>query len=413
MTKLASEILSEANLTKQQRNVVTATDDLIRVRALAGTGKTYTAVQRVLYQKAIGREVSHVLTFTRSAADTISKRLAEAGVTDVPVRTLHSFAMEMVNDASENGEKVRVSDGKRPIKAMIYNLYGREAHPREIEEVRQMATLLANGAVYSFMTSVSKDELKYLATRYQEAKEAAGELDWDDLIIGATEIAAELNITLDGEVIIDEAQDLTKIQLDFIEQLSPERLTLILDPNQSIFGFAGVEEAAMNAEGFTEYTLSKSFRTAQEILDVANELIADTLTSDITGGKVTWVSSSHGTQVEDVLKLLEPGDCVIGRFRSSARDVLMAIAPETDPEHPVNCKVSINDDDYTFGSIHWAKGQEWARVFILNLTENGFSGLPMTEEEKRILYVAITRAKKEVILLNLTDGKPRWLDHDK
>ena len=37
----------------------------------------------------------------------------------------------------------------------------------------------------------------------------------------------------------------------------------------------------------------------------------------------------------------------------------------------------------------------------------------MTEEEKRILYVAITRAKKEVILLNLTDGKPRWLDHDK
>jgi possible ATP-dependent DNA helicase len=408
-----SEVLNSANLTEQQKAVVTATEDFIRVKALAGTGKTYTAVQRVLYQKAIGREVSYVLTFTRSAADTISKRLVEAGVHDVPVRTLHSFAMEMVNDASENGEKVRVSDGKRPIKAMIYNLYGREARPREIEEVRQMATLLANGAVYSFMTSVSKDELKYLATRYQEVKEAAGELDWDDLIIGATEIAAELNITLDGEVIIDEAQDLTKIQLDFIEQLSPERVTLILDPNQSIFGFAGVEEAAMNAEGFTEYTLSKSFRTAQEILDVANELIADTLTSDITGGKVTWVNSSHGTQVEDVLKLLEPGDCVIGRFRSSARDVLMAIAPETDPEHPVNCKVSINDDDYTFGSIHWAKGQEWARVFILNLTENGFSGLPMTEEEKRILYVAITRAKKEVILLNLTDGKPRWLDHDK
>lgn len=408
-----SEVLNSANLTEQQKAVVTATEDFIRVKALAGTGKTYTAVQRVLYQKAIGREVSYVLTFTRSAADTISKRLVEAGVHDVPVRTLHSFAMEMVNDASENGEKVRVSDGKRPIKAMIYNLYGREARPREIEEVRQMATLLANGAVYSFMTSVSKDELKYLATRYQEVKEAAGELDWDDLIIGATEIAAELNITLDGEVIIDEAQDLTKIQLDFIEQLSPERVTLILDPNQSIFGFAGVEEAAMNAEGFTEYTLSKSFRTAQEILDVANELIADTLTSDITGGKVTWVNSSHGTQVEDVLKLLEPGNCVIGRFRSSARDVLMAIAPETDPEHPVNCKVSINDDDYTFGSIHWAKGQEWARVFILNLTENGFSGLPMTEEEKRILYVAITRAKKEVILLNLTDGKPRWLDHDK
>lgn len=405
-----SEILSNANLTEQQKDVVTATEDFIRVNALAGTGKTYTAVQRVLYQKAIGRKVSHVFTFTKSAAATISKRLIEAGVEDVPVRTLHSFAREMVNNANPHGNKIRVSDGSDIISTMYYDIFRRQARTREIEEVRQMATLLANGAAYSFMTSTSKEDLKILAGLYQEAKEEAGEIDWDDLILIATAIAEKLGITLEGEVIIDEAQDLTQIQMDYIEQLAPERLTLILDPNQSIFGFAGVEHAAMNDQRFENYTLSKSFRSAQEILDLANKLITDNLTSDITGGKVTWIKSSHEKQVEDVLKILEPGDCVIGRFRSSARDVLIAIAPETKPDHPVNFKTLVDDQEYTFGSIHWAKGQEWNRVIVLNVTSDGFSGLPMTDEERRILYVAITRAKKELVIMHLSDGKPRWLD---
>ena len=408
--KTPDEVLNSANLTEQQRDVVTATEDFIRVNALAGTGKTYTAVQRVLYQKAIGKEVSHVLTFTRSAAKTISDKLKEAGIEDVPVKTLHAFAAGMVNDCREERGlgRIPISDGTQVIYSMYLDEYGRDPKPGDVGQVQQMATLLANGAAYSFMTSTSKEELKYLATRYQEAKEKAGEIDWDDLLLMATAIAKRLGITLDGEVIVDEAQDLTLLQMDYLKQLNPPRLTLILDPNQNIFGFAGVEEAAMSDRRFKEYTLSKSFRSAQEILDLANKLISDNLTSDITGGKVTWVESSHKTQVEDVLKLLEPGDCVIGRFRSSARAVLLALDPTQDPKHEINDKIRVGDDYYTFGSIHWAKGQEWNRVFILDLVDDGFSGLPMTVEEKRILYVAITRAKKEVVLMSITEQKPRW-----
>lgn len=408
--KTPLEALNDTSLTEEQKAVVTATDDFIRVKALAGTGKTYTAVQRVLYQKAIGREVSHVLTFTRSAAKTISKKLKEAGVEDVPVKTLHKFAAEMVNDfREEHGRgRVTISDGNRVIRSMIHDEYGRKPKPVEVGQVQQMATLLANGAVYSFMTSTSKDELKYLAKRYQEAKETAGEIDWDDLLIIATGIAKMQGITLDGEVIVDEAQDLTLLQMEYLKQLDPPRLTLILDPNQNIFGFAGVEEAAMNDKRFKEYTLSKSFRSAQEILDLANKLIPENLTSNISGGKVTWVESSHKTQVEDVIKILEPGDCILGRFRSSARNILLALDPTQNPKHEINDTIRVGDHEYTFGSIHWAKGQEWNRVFILDLVDDGFAGLPMTIEERRILYVAITRAKKDVVLMSITEQKPRW-----
>ena len=408
--KTAVEALNDTSLTEEQKAVVIATEDFIRVKALAGTGKTFTAVQRVLYQKAIGREVSHVLTFTRSAAKTISGKLKEAGVEDVPVKTLHAFAAEMVNDYREERGlgRVPISDGTQVIYSMYLDEYGRNPKPGDVGQVQQMATLLANGAVYSFMTSTSKEELKYLAACYQEAKEKAGEIDWDDLLLIATEIAKRQGITLDGEVIVDEAQDLTRLQMEYIEQLNPPRLTLILDPNQNIFGFAGVEEAATNAEGFTEYTLTKSFRSAQEILDLANRLIPENLTSDTTGGKVTWIESSYKTQVEDVIKILEPGDCILGRFRSSARNVLLTLDPTQDPKHEINDTIRVGDHEYTFGSIHWAKGQEWNRVFILDLVDDGFAGLPMTIEERRILYVAITRAMKEVVLMSITEQKPRW-----
>lgn len=413
--KTPDEVLNSANLTQQQKDVVTATEDFIRVNALAGTGKTYTAVQRVLYQKAIGNKVGHVFTFTKSAAETISKRLVKAGVNDVPVRTLHSYAMEIVNNYREERGLAKIAipqgqPGSQIIKDLYRKEYERAASDREVEQVRQMSTLLVNGAAYTFRTSESKEELERLVKLYRKEKRTRGQYDWDDLMGFALLTAQKTGQTIAGEIIIDEAQDLTTLQMLFVKSLEPKRLTLILDPNQNIFGFAGVERAATTEKGFKDYTLSKSFRTAQEILDLANQLIPEPLASDISGGKVTWVKTSAETQAEDVLSMLKPGDAVIGRFRSSARDVLIAIAPETDPEDLVNCKRLVNNQEYTFGSIHWAKGQEWERVFILNVAENGFACLPMTDEERRIMYVAITRAKKEVILMNLTDKKPGWFE---
>ncbi len=55
-------------------------------------------------------------------------------------------------------------------------------------------------------------------------------------------------------------------------------------------------------------------------------------------------------------------------------------------------------------SIHQAKGLEWSRVFVIRLVEEGFPnarGLKEEggeEEERRVFYVAITRAKDELYL---------------
>ena len=64
------------------------------------------------------------------------------------------------------------------------------------------------------------------------------------------------------------------------------------------------------------------------------------------------------------------------------------------------------DEDYLIlSTVHSAKGQEWSSVFVLNVADGNFpsefaTGKPeMIEEERRLLYVAMTRAKHSLSLI--------------
>jgi DNA helicase II / ATP-dependent DNA helicase PcrA len=63
------------------------------------------------------------------------------------------------------------------------------------------------------------------------------------------------------------------------------------------------------------------------------------------------------------------------------------------------------DEDYVIlSTIHSAKGQEWDFVYVLNVADGSFpsefaAGKPeLIEEERRLLYVAMTRARNELHL---------------
>jgi DNA helicase II / ATP-dependent DNA helicase PcrA len=67
---------------------------------------------------------------------------------------------------------------------------------------------------------------------------------------------------------------------------------------------------------------------------------------------------------------------------------------------------AMKDEDYTIlSTIHSAKGQEWQVVRILNVVDGCIPSDMATgstdeiEEERRLLYVAMTRAKNELDLI--------------
>jgi DNA helicase-2/ATP-dependent DNA helicase PcrA len=68
-------------------------------------------------------------------------------------------------------------------------------------------------------------------------------------------------------------------------------------------------------------------------------------------------------------------------------------------------RLASKDEDYVIlSTIHSAKGQEWDNVYVLNVTDGNFpsefsAGKPhLVEEERRLLYVALTRARNELHL---------------
>jgi superfamily I DNA/RNA helicase len=68
--------------------------------------------------------------------------------------------------------------------------------------------------------------------------------------------------------------------------------------------------------------------------------------------------------------------------------------------------VPVLDEDYLIlSTIHSAKGQEWKSVFVLNVVDGCIPSDRATgtseeiEEERRLLYVAMTRAKDDLNLI--------------
>src|SRR5262249_61125978 len=64
-----------------------------------------------------------------------------------------------------------------------------------------------------------------------------------------------------------------------------------------------------------------------------------------------------------------------------------------------------DDDRVVHAPIHQGKGLEWSRVIVMGLSEGRFPNYRSAateeglEEERRLFYVAVTRAKNEVALV--------------
>ena len=79
-----------------------------------------------------------------------------------------------------------------------------------------------------------------------------------------------------------------------------------------------------------------------------------------------------------------------------------------DPPHATSDEagVPLRDEDYLIlSTIHSAKGQEWNAVFVLNVVDGcipsdmATGSVDEIEEERRLLYVAMTRAKYQLMLM--------------
>jgi DNA helicase-2/ATP-dependent DNA helicase PcrA len=104
-------------------------------------------------------------------------------------------------------------------------------------------------------------------------------------------------------------------------------------------------------------------------------------------------------------KDLEHFTTIAGRYRSLAALLSdMALEPPADSVGDVLAADRVDDGLLTLSTIHSAKGLEWHTVFVIWLVDGRFPSYhnlhdgEEVEEERRLLYVAVTRAKEHLYL---------------
>jgi DNA helicase-2/ATP-dependent DNA helicase PcrA len=119
--------------------------------------------------------------------------------------------------------------------------------------------------------------------------------------------------------------------------------------------------------------------------------------SDVAKGKFP----NHSARLDDLEALAQFALAYddVGRF-------LEEVTLYGDPAGEDNVAGEEDDERLVLSSVHQAKGLEWKAVFVIGLQEDRFPNLRACrtpeglEEERRLFYVAATRAKDELTLVH-------------
>jgi DNA helicase II / ATP-dependent DNA helicase PcrA len=102
---------------------------------------------------------------------------------------------------------------------------------------------------------------------------------------------------------------------------------------------------------------------------------------------------------------LEQLELLSGQFPSRERFITELTLDPPHATSDLSGRANLDEDFLVLSTIHSAKGMEWDTVYVLNVVDGSFpsefsTGKPeLVDEERRLLYVAMTRAQNELLLL--------------
>ena len=271
--------------------------------------------------------------------------------------------------------------------------------------------------------------------RYQETLTNSNEIDFHDMINRATDLVESGRFRSPFKyILVDEFQDISPARAALLKALldnSPDaRLFAVGDDWQAIFRFAGSDITVMQAfeERFGDYEridLETTFRCSDHIAEVATEFVlrnpAQISKTVRSRNKVVRPAVQIGLPRDNNLPLLnEALDRIADdarRHEGTSEVLLLGRYQHLRPRQMPTLKLRYPQLQFSWKTIHGSKGLEADYAVVLGVCKGKFgfpSGidddplldlvLPTTDahpdaEERRLLYVALTRARRQVFLL--------------
>jgi DNA helicase-2/ATP-dependent DNA helicase PcrA len=433
------------SLNPSQQKAVDCHQKHLLIVAGPGTGKTYTLTQRMIKTIDQLKDSQKILalTFTQKAALEMAKRLKDQnGPEDrVEVNTFHSFCLKFLHQFHFKDFRIVDLETDADLFKALWPELSILKIKKKLREVSCQKTL----------GNIDED-----VERYNTFLHSRKMFDYDDLLYETRDLLEQKNILSDvchkyPFIFVDEYQDINALQHQLLKKMTGLHgyITAIGDPNQAIYGFRGSDVGFFETflkdfpRAETIY-LSTNYRSTANIVEASSQLIRSSrfVVPEITahiyseGRLVTYEAATDKSEAEYVIKQIEMmvggtsmfshdsrrvepqavaersfGDIAIlyrlNCLRKPLEDVLnrSGIPYSVSGEKALENKdfVDLHPEKVSLLTMHAAKGLEFPVVFVVGC-EEGLMPLCLEgfetdqEEERRLFYVAITRAKEELYL---------------
>lgn len=447
--------INDRKLDKYQTKAVLCNKDNYLVIAGAGSGKTLTIVAKVKYLLENGYKEKDILciSFTNETVNSLKASL-EFNNINVDVLTFHKLSLKIL----DNAYKIAQADLLKYIieeffESIIYhdNTYKLLDY---IENVNHTKSLILTFIMYMKSLNVDEsylyklvndnfipiDDKTYLILilkvylLYKEELFSEYKIDFDDMINYAYKSVDKLNYFPYKYIIIDEYQDTSISKYKLIKSLIDKfniKLLTVGDDYQSIYAFTGCR-----LDLFTKYKkffpkskilkLKYTYRNSNDIVQISkrfvmknkNQINKRLISSKYLNDSITIVYSNN--QIASLIYLIDNYNNILILGRNNV-DIDNVLKDETFDIFYQQLSVEKN---IRFLTVHKSKGLEEEVIIILNVIDDVL-GFPNKirenkildyiresddlESERRLFYVALTRAKTKVFLLTIKNRESIFL----
>ena len=302
----------------KQRSAIEHPPAPLMILAGAGTGKTFTLENRIVYLiKEYKVDPKHLLaiTYTEKAAKELKNRVIEkvgAKAHSMTVNTFHAFCYKLLRDNDfsskqllDESEAVHMFltrfDELKPFESTEFPLDPQKAITESfmpffnrmrdelIDPEKVKVSQLKDDDTLTNETRQQLSDLKRIYPLFQSWKEELNVVDYGDMILSAYQMISTNKSILKNiqdnyrHIVIDEFQDNNFALNEIVNLIAGKRnyVTAVGDDDQVIYSFRGANNFNIQAfrerygdhEKYQSIALETNYRSNQAILDLANESI--------------------------------------------------------------------------------------------------------------------------------------------
>ena len=449
-------IVNNYYLDEEQKKPILENPQYSLIVAGAGSGKTLTLIGKLKYMlqnNLIKPYEVCPISFTNEAVLNMHHNILKNCQVNIPTYTFHKLALMIINDldfiiANDNLKDEVINNffkkdyeenehTRKSVYALL-KIYGpfkkiryQNKNLKSLKKViRQFLDLYSSNVMkkddwINFFKASKKHHLLIILyaiyNSYEKEKSLNGMIDFDDMIRLAIKKIKNDHPKLPYKLfLIDEFQDTSLLRFNLIRELvklNKASLCVCGDDYQSIYHFSGSDiNLFLNFKKYYPkakiYKLEMTYRNSQELVDIAGNFIL----------KNPYQINKH---LKSNKHLDYPVYIIYEKNLKELLNKIIDLIPKEDTIFILGrthydlkkyTKNEYKEGRIKFYTIHASKGLECDHVIILNMVD-GLYGFPSKqkddiilslvkkdflypfEEERRLFYTALTRAKKDVYLI--------------